>query len=272
MSKKYFIYTDESWLTSEEQYMLIWALFVPSELHWKIHNKLDNVYWKAKWKARISKLQFLDKLIKEWDYNKLKSILSQDKNAFEMKFWNIQKVNLDSYKDFINEYFKFKWCYFACLVIDKKHWIWDTPWDLYINRYILLLHTNIKQNFSKDDKFVVMCDWISTPKTSEKYFEDLLYERLMIRCINSQSHKENPIHWVVQLASHSTLLLQAVDLLLWSVMCFMKQKQWLSTKQPKIDFAEHIKESIWWKDMTQNLTVNKPNYFSVWHYDNTKAK
>lgn len=264
---EYLIYTDESGLTPEESHMLIWALFIPTHLHATIKNELNKVFAKAKWQARKSRNNFLWGKIQQNDLSTIQSLLKQDKNAFEMKYSNINKTNYNFYVQFIDILFKYSWVNFCALVIDKQNGAAQySSWDLFVNRYALLLQTNIIRNFGKNDGFTFICDEVNTPSNAKWLFEDSLLGKVQHKLNTTPWSTDKRVRAALTVSSHASLFSQACDLLLWAVTAAMRMQQWLSVKWPKISFSEHIKTSIWWKNMCQNFTVNKPFYFSVWHY------
>lgn len=262
---KYCIYTDESWLTPDETHMMIGMLFVPMEIHAIVHNKLKLIFGKAKGWARKSRNNFLLSLIKKNDLSTIQKLLREDKNAFEMKFSNINNINLQLYKDFI-DVVATPWVKFCTFVIDKKNGAWDySLWQLFVNRYSLGLSTNISRLFNDGDSFFIMCDELSTPKHAEMLFEDEL--KCRIEYAIKQKWAIRDITWITTISSHASLFCQVCDLLLWTVMCRMREKQWLSIKAKKIEFTDHINTLIGEDiDFCSNSTVNTPLYFSIWHY------
>lgn len=86
--------------------------------------------------------------IQENDLSTIQSLIKQDKNAFEMKYSNINKTNYDFYIQFIDVLFKYPNVAFCTLVINKKNGAEQySSWDLFVNRYALLLQTNIIRHF-----------------------------------------------------------------------------------------------------------------------------
>ena len=78
------------------------------------------------------------------------------------------------------------------------------------------------------------------------------------------------IFGVSRLESHSSLLLQVVDILLGCVMFDYKNQvglisEKLAVKQEMV--VERLREKLNTKSLAQNKTYHKPNYFSVWEFN-----
>ncbi len=158
------------------------------------------------------------KLISENNIPRLTSLIREDKNAFEMKYTNINQVNYEFYRSFIDIVFKYP-VYFCSLVIDKSNGVNAfTSWDLFVNRYALLLEQNISRKFQDSDGFTLICDEVTTPRSSLKQFEDTLIQQIRTRLQKHASLTDDRnirhIRSAVTVSSQASLLSQVTDLLL----------------------------------------------------------
>lgn len=251
---KYCVYTDESGLTYQEKYMLIWMLFIPMDLHSKLHNDLKNIFAKAKWQERISRNKFIKKLIENNELEKIQKILRNDKNAFEMKFSNVKAVNMDFYENFIDIIFH-SWVIYGTFIIDKN--IIDknlSKWDLFVSRYAKWISEKIFASFNKNDEFFIMSDELNTPKW-ETLFEDKLNNMIA----------NNGIFWITTVSSHASLFSQVCDLLLGCSTSRMREINNLSQQKDKIDFQNYVSKKIGINiDLFQEFHIKNEIDYQVW--------
>ncbi|MBI2327380.1 hypothetical protein HYU92_03575 [Candidatus Curtissbacteria bacterium] len=159
------------------------------------------------------------------------------------------------------------------LVIDrqkkKSKGKWEpvlNPWEVYIQQAAMLISNNIK-NISPC-QLCVFADDLTRPSDIKKSFERSLADAISFRL--KKQNIANKIFGVNRLESHSSLLLQVVDTLLGCVMFDYKKQaglisEKLASKQEVV--VERLREKLEVKSLAQNKTYHKPNYFSVWEFN-----
>lgn len=266
IKKRYFVFMDESWNTKEEKFFWLWLLFIPVEIIGYINDDLRSFVDRAKEIAKAKRNEKILEYITKKDFESLWKITTSNKD-FELKFKNVNFTNKDIYKWIIDKYFSYSGVKFSSFIIDKKNWSEKYDYrDLYILRASMLLANNIK--LEPEAEYILLCDGISQPKNKSKKFE-----QSMIDWIRSYLRKygisENILFGVLREESHASFLLQLVDILLGATMYFTKKEQWLISEKvesKKWFIAEALKRKVWDHDFINSFTVNKPSYFSVWHF------
>lgn len=187
-------------------------------------------------------------------YEALKAIKDQLK-AREFRFSQINKSTFARYQDLIRTYFSFPECYYSCLVLDKldpgiqigKYF--SNTWDAYIGYSKLLIKNNLE-----GDTCCVIADYLSKPKFALNYYEE------SIRSID-----RTLIFNATMLESHSSLLIQMVDVLTGSVLYDFRQMKYPGTtrNQTKARLVQEIRYLLGLSSLAQNATVSSPSYFSI---------
>jgi hypothetical protein len=273
MSKeKYFIFMDETGNNLEENYFWLGILIIPLSKIWKIYDEVWRYYDIAKDIAKSNKLNKINEFIDKWEFEFLKNITSSSVD-FELKSKNINFTNRDIYKSLIDRYFVYQDLKFSSLIIDKNNWKDEfSSWDLYINRASMLIANNIC--FIEDNKFypswdyILVADHITKPKWVEESFEETITRKVKNR-LTTKWKDINIFFWATRQESHSSVLLQLVDILLWNTVYFLKERDWKiweKSKEKKWYVANFLKEKLWNPNMLETFTVYKPNYFSIWYY------
>ena len=244
---KYFVFVDESWTWTKDQYFWLWCLIIPNYKIWEYNSFLQK------------KHDQIFTLTKQNEINMLKSLSWTDRENFliwrnspyEMKFKNINKTTLQWYLRLLSQYFKFEKAKFCVLVIDK--YIYPFPkWMTYFDTYLNTLTMLLKNNFSDNDEFVILPDSISS--SDWRNYELELQNRLIK--VNKKCF------WVCRLDSRSNLFIQTTDCLIWAVLADYKNIK----NESKLIFVSKLKEKLWINSLQQSIRLNKPNYFSIRNY------
>lgn len=191
------------------------------------------------------------------------SFLPNLKKPFEFKFNKINKSNYRFYYDLLEIYFSFPKNITCIFVVDKMNINFDYPkyfissWEAYIGYSKLL----IKNNIGADDEICIIADFHQKPKSSNKY-----YETEVKGCNMSQ------IYNVCMIESHASLYVQMIDVLIGAVNfdCKNKFNKNIQTNKIKKGIVDYLKKKLGVTSLAQNITIHKPNYFSVWLFDPKK--
>lgn len=181
---------------------------------------------------------------------------------FEFKFNRINRNNYTFYSDLIDLYFKCPENYFCSFLIDKENPEIDidkyfkSTWDAYIS-YMKLL---IRRNMDKRDKIFILADYLDKPKCSSRYYE-----------VEIKAMRKNGKRIVANccmLESHASLYIQIVDILLGAIAYDFKLERIDEFKgnNYKKRIVDLIKGKLNVPKLSTDLTVHKPNYFSVWEF------
>ena len=243
----YFVFVDESWTWLQEQYFWLGCLIIPSYRIWEYNSLLQKKYDQI---LSLTK-QKESELLKSLEWTARENFLLGRNSTYEMKFKNINKTTLEWYLWLLSQYFKFEDAKFCALIIDKQKY--PSPdgmryFDVYINELSMLL----KNNFTEYDEFVVLPDSITCP--THRNYELELREKL-------RKAKRN-CFWVCRLDSRSNMLIQVVDCMIWAVLYEYKDLK----NEAKQEFVNKIKSKTGLESLTENKTIFKPNYFSIWNY------
>lgn len=266
---KYFAFIDESGNNRMDRFFGLGILMIDVENAGRLFEALKPFYINIFNCSRNSKAERLDTLIEDEDFIQLKKICGSLRN-FEMKFKYIGFRNNLFYKELIERYFNFPTAQFCCLVFDReKHKDrlekFD-PWNAYINNAAMLLSNNIKRLPSPE--ICVLADDLTQPK-GEDYgnFEDTLTTRTLNRM---RSRKvEGTLFGVTRVESHSSIMVQLVDILVGCVMFDFKLNAGLIKDRQfrrKNVIVEKCRELLKKDTLAKNFTKKIPNYFSVWEF------
>jgi hypothetical protein len=265
--KNYFAFIDESGNSRQERFFGLGLLVVNDEIG-SFYDAMKPYYDRVFANSKLSKLERIKRLEESRDYEQIAQIANSNKR-FELKFKNINFSSNLVYKDLIEKYFQFPNVRFCALVIDrfelKKKGVNSQlePWGVYINRAAMLLSNNIK-NISPC-KICILADDLTRPNNIKKTFEESLRDSINFRL--NKKGIEDSIFGVARLESHSSLLLQIVDILLGCVMYDFKNEAGIISKKLKerqglvVDKMKNILNA---NKLTKSNTWHKPNYFSVW--------
>lgn len=244
---KYFVFIDETGTALQDEYFWLWCLIIPQQRIWEYNSLLQRKYDQIIGMIKEKEREILPTL-SEKEY---KLYIQWRKSPYEIKFKNINTTTCEGYKWLISQYFKFTEARFCALVINRIQYPFPLQmsyFDAYLNQLTMLL----KNNFSEHDEFVILPDSITVPVG--RNYESELTQKLQ--------NKNRKCFWVCRIESHSSLFLQMVDCLIWAVV--YDNKHW--TNLNKISVVEKIKNKINKSSLSENITVNTPNYFSVWKY------
>ena len=127
----------------------------------------------------------------------------------------------------------------------------------------MLIANNIK-NISPCN-LCILADDLTRPSDIKKSFERSLADAIKYRL--TKNKMPDTVFGVSRLESHSSLLLQVVDILLGAVMYDFKKSAGLisdklSEKQEIV--VDNLKQKLGTTSLAQNKTYHKPSYFSVW--------
>ncbi len=267
--KNYFAFIDESGNSSQERFFGLGLLIIDDEIG-DFYDSMKSFYDKARDIAHTQKLARIAELTKNGEYGQIAEI-AKSTRKFELKFKYINSTNNTIYSSLIDNYFQFTNVRFCALVVDRQKQTANrtrfqpmlNPWDIYIQQAAMLISNNIK-NISPC-ALCILADDLTKPTTIKKSFERSLADAIGFRL--KKNKMLDSIFGVSRLESHSSLLLQVVDILLGSVMYDYKKSEGLisvklSEKQEVV--VSNLKQKIGSSSLAQNKTYHKPSYFSVW--------
>ncbi|MBI2634735.1 DUF3800 domain-containing protein [Candidatus Peregrinibacteria bacterium] len=265
MDKNYFGFIDESGNSRQERFFGLGLLLIDDEIG-DFYDAMKPFYDRACDIARLGKAERVTNLKREGDLEQVAEI-ARSNRRFELKFKYINHTNNAIYKALVNKYFEFSRVRFCAFVIDRldpKFPATDLePWDVYIHRAAMLIANNTR-NISPCG-LCVLADDLTKPKTVTKSFEQSLRDAIISKLKGAKCD----LFGISRLESHSSLLLQVVDIMLGAVMFdFKKRTGLISEKQgaKQAPVAQEIRNNLEAKDLSLNATYHKPNYFSVWQY------
>ena len=160
--------------------------------------------------------------------------------------------------------------YFGCRSAKKKKTgKWQpalNPREIYIQQAAMRIANNIKH--ISPCQLCVLADDLTRPSDIKKSFERFLADAISYRL--KKRNALDKIFGVSRLESHSSLLLQVVDILLGCVMFDYKKRsglisEKLAARQEVV--VEKLREKLGVKSLAQNKTYHKPNYFFVWEFN-----
>lgn len=270
----YFAFIDESGVLDESKKMQ--PYFAVGFLKLKdtsvIGEKLTQKHYdyfstqKEKRKKLLKDLRTNPRVLNDGDLN----ILLLSTRHYEYKFTNVTHTTLERYKSFIDTVFEFP-LHFCVLVIDKTDPVFNSTiyknyWSAYI-KYAKLLCQN---NCDEMDKICVIADYMNRPKEADTYFEQEL---------NALPNVFNTL----RAHSETFTLLQICDLMLGSVVFQWRHKNGFvensNRAKAKKEFVDYLVNKLVIPNnkkseypLAQDITINKPFYFSVWPLKLLKIK
>ena len=247
-----FVFMDESGKKESDRYFVCGFLQIIdnikfSQLFQRVTDQIKNL------SIRNRQLRVDDLLIKN-NINELYN-LARSYNEFELKHYHISNENQVLYGDLLKILFKKTEFRFTAIVFDRKDINYIRPEDEYDALYLkaLKLYTT---------KCVNNLDYVFVPDSFNINFQWNVKSGNLPKAI-------------LPLDSKSCLQLQIVDILTGLIAqgIRMNNENELVTgkdesRRPVLDILENILN----KKIRGNLTVNKPNYFSVWMVDYEKTK
>lgn len=268
----YFAFIDESGNSAQERYFSLGMLLIDDEIG-DFYDSMKPFYAKAYDLARNNKLIRIDQLEKEGEYSQISEIAKSGKR-FELKFKYINSTNNLVYKALIENYSLFSNVRFCALIVDRqktnsngKKWqVVLNPWEVYIQQAAMLIANNVKN--ITPCQLCVIADDLTRPSNIQKSFEKSLADAISFRL--KKQNDSSSIFGVSRLESHSSLLLQIVDILLGCVMFYYKnQANLISSKLAEKQgiVAKTLCEKLKSTNLAQNKTYHQPNYFSVWEFN-----
>lgn len=191
--------------------------------------------------------------------------ISQSNRRFELKFKYVNFTTNRMYSDLITKYFSFTNLRFCALVVDRhklsKHGLY--PWDVYIHRAAMLLANNMTN--INPCQVCVLADDLTRPKDRTKTFEQSIKDSVQDHL--TKKRMGSSLFGVARLESHSSLMLQVVDILLGCVMYdFKKEVNLISIKlaQRQELVVDKVRKALSAETLAINKTYHQPSYFSVW--------
>lgn len=265
--KNYFGFTDESGNSRQERFFGLGLLVIDDEIG-NFYDSMKPYYDKAFDNSKLIKSERIKNLKEQGEIDQIAEIANSSKR-FELKFKNINYSNNLIYKSLVQEYFKFKQVRFCALVIDRKDPKFPRtdlePWSVYIHRAAMLIANNVRNICPCN--LAVLADDLTKPKNVTKTFEKSLNDAIANRL--SKFSIKNPLVGITRLESHSSLMLQIVDILLGAVMYDFKKDSGLVSERMEERqgvVVEEVKNILNASKLSESKTYHKPNYFSVWQY------
>lgn len=264
--RNFFAFIDESGNLASERYFGIGMLLV--EDAGSLYDAVKPFYDKARDIARAQKEKTIVDYLQNGKYEELAAIAKASK-SFELKFKYINFTNNAVYSELVRKYFSFPECRFSAIIIDrqdkefKPQEVFANPWSMYIGYSSLLLSGNI--NNLDDCGICVLADDLTKPKAITMTFEKALHSKIEQRL--KQDGRSRRVFNVTRLESHSSLILQLVDILLGAVLYdFKKQGGLISEKlfQRQDGVVAGMREILKRSTLAEHFTANSPSYFNVW--------
>lgn len=268
--KNYFAFIDESGNPTQEKFFGLGLLLVDDEIG-DFYDGIKPFYEKARDIARTNKLARITELSTQTDWRQMADIAKSNR-SFELKFKYVNATNNSVYSGLIKKYFSFQSTRFCALVIDKQKMTDDAksqpvldPWTAYIHEAAMLIANNIK-NVSPCE-LCVLADDLTRPCYIRKSFEKSLCDAITSRL--QKANLPDKVFGVTRLESHSSLMLQVVDILLGSVLYDYKKQTGLISPKLAIKqdpVVEELHSKLGTVSLVGSKTFHQPNYFSVWEY------
>ena len=264
--KNYFAFIDESGNLKSEDFFGLGMLLV--ENVGELYDGIKIYYHKVKEISRLQKEKTIKDYLANKKYEDLAKIAASSQ-AFELKFKYVNFTNNSIYRDLIGQYFTHADCRFACAVIDRKdpkfqpEKLYANPWEMYLS-YAATLIAGTMSNLPSCN-ICVLADDLTKPRTIKTTFENALTAKIQHKL--KQDGINRNIFSVARLESHSSLMLQVVDILLGAVMFdFKKARGLISSKllERQEPVVEKIQRLLKVKTLAGHFTVHKPSYFNVW--------
>lgn len=264
--KDYFAFIDESGNNDQDLFFGIGMLLIDNV--GDLYDAVRPFYDRAYTLAVSRRHKRIDQCMTDGLYTDLVKI-ARSNQMFELKYKRINNSNNYIYRDLISTYFSFPNARFSAIIIDRSdpnfrpNEVFADPWHMYISYAAMLIAGNIKDLDIRSIN--ILADDISKPKIITETYEDSLTRMIGSRVKGSKA--SNTIINVARLESHSSILLQLVDILLGCVMYdFMKQVNLVGEKraQRREPAIEEIRKNLGKTSLAGHFTVNQPSYFNVW--------
>jgi hypothetical protein len=190
--------------------------------------------------------------------DRMKSSLGEKSREFEFKFTRITYETAHFYKQLIDLILSSKLKVVIFLVdktdsrIDPGNYF-SSVWDA----YIVCAKTVIKHKAGNDKSCIVIADYFSRPKWNNRKFETEL--RSLSQVINA-----------TMLESHSSMLIQAIDVLTGCVRySFEKKITGPESKKisVKMDLVMYLSDKLGRTSLADNFLSVNPIHFEVWKYE-----
>lgn len=264
---RYFIFMDESGNNAEDKYFALWFLFVPDYRVGYLYDDMLSFYDRAKEIAKNIKSVKIQEFIDNQRFVDLKKILSTQSN-FELKFKNINFTNKDIYKWMIDKICWYNDIQYSAFIVNKENQDISVS---YRDNYIKYASLCIAENMENSNEYIFISDTITQPKWERekwKEFENYVTESI-VNNLKSQWKRTDNFFWALRIESHSSVLLQLTDTILWCIMYFLRSQQWIiweKTKLKKWFVAETLKRKLWDIDFSESQRIEDPFVFSIKHY------
>ena len=264
--KNYFAFIDESGNLSTERYFGLGMLLLDKV--GPLYDAIKPYYDKVRDIAKIQKEKTINDLMENNKYEEIVAIARSGKK-FELKFKYVNFNNNVIYKEIINTYFQFSDCRFSAVIIDRRdpnfkpNEVFTSPWYMYMSYTAMLLAANI--NNLDECRVCILADDLTKPRNIQETFEEALMNKIYSRL--NQDGIERTIFNIARLESHSSLMLQLVDILLGCVMYDFKKKvglisEKLARRQEIV--VKEVRDILKKPSLAEHFTANKPSYFNVW--------
>jgi len=265
-NKNYFAFIDESGNLASERYFGIGMLLV--EDAGSLYDAIKPFYDKVRDIAKTQKEKTVNDYLQNGKHTDLAAIAKAG-HGFELKFKYINFTNNAVYAELIRKYFEFSKCRFSVIVVDRQdkdfrpQEVFANPWSMYLSYSALLLAGNM--NNLDTCSVCILADDLTKPKNITTTFEDALYSKITQKL--KQDVHDREIFNVTRLESHSSLMLQVVDILLGAVLYdFKKSAGLISVKleQRQEIVVQAVRRMLNRSTLAGHFTANKPSYFNVW--------
>ena len=258
---------DESGNNAEDQYFALWLLFVPVNYIGYVYDDMISFYDRAKDIAKNIKTIKIQEFIDKHNFDDLKKILSSSTH-FELKFKNINFTNKDIYKWMIDKVCSYHNIQYATFIVDKSK---RDNTQSYRDNYIKYASLGVSENMDNQHEYIFISDSITQPKKEKqiwKQFENYLTNFIKNHLSELGKRNDNFL-WALRIESHSSVLLQLTDTMLWCIMFYLRnQTRTISDKTAlkKGFVAETLKRKLGNIDFFTSQTIENPFIFSIKHY------
>lgn len=264
--KNYFAFIDETGNTAQDRFFGLGMLLI--EKVGPLYDAIKPLYDRARDLARLQKEKTINDLQVNKKYGEIAKIAKSSKR-FELKFKMIGFTNNTVYRQIIRTYLKFPKCRFSAVVIDRKDpnfkpkEVFASPWYMYTSYAATLVAGDI--NNLSTCQVCVLADDLTKPKNISESFEDAIAKKVGLKL--KKDGVSRSIFNIARLESHSSLMLQLVDVLLGCVVYdFKKESNLISPKlaERQETVVQELRENLKRKSLADHFTANKPSYFNVW--------
>lgn len=186
-----------------------------------------------------------------------------------MKFDNVRKTTELYYQRMIDIFLSDKDNRFSAIVVNKEDPTFDgslieDTWETYTKYSANLVIQEMKN--MPTDKFCVVVDEITKPRTKPLSLEDTLLSKIRAGIIDDRSIQFENVFGAISIESHSNMLMQLCDVLLGAVMYDYKKKAGMTSEKieaRKESLVKKIRDFLKTETLVKKTSDGSVVYFSV---------